>query len=429
LGLYAGYTNTVEIKVIDSKLDTFKSTANIITTPLPTGIPTDIHVDVADRKNMESGMNLVSNLSGLAAPPLMPYMVDSYGDVRWYLDYRTSDELNGLSYDCGINRLQNGNYRFSSISHKKIYEVDVFGKIINTWSLGDYIFHHDVYEKPNGNFLVTVTMPHSTNSNGSPTVQDYVIEIDRTSGAIINTWDLKQSLDEYRVALNVDLKDWIHENGVIYDPSDNTIILSGRVQGVVKLTYDNKVKWILGPHNDWGKNGRGEDLNQYLLTPLDAAGKPITDSLVLTGWADAPDFEWNWYQHCPQFMPNGDITMFDNGETRNYNPAEVHFSRAVEYRINEANMTVQQIWTYGQERGLETFARIVSSVYYLPQKRHILFAPGYQVINATGKGGKIVEVDYDTKKVVFQMSISVPSSFSHHRVQRMELYPSAKPYN
>jgi arylsulfate sulfotransferase len=429
VGLYGGYTNTVTVNVIDSKNDTLSATLKITTAAFSSpNLPNYIHTDVADLANMENGFNLVSSFSGYPSPPQIPYMVDSFGDIRWYLDFTNNPTLKNLFYDCGINRLQDGNYRFVDQSTETIYEVDIMGKIVNTWSMSGYIFHHDLYEMPNGNFLVTCTDPNSTHTNGSQTIEDNIIEIDRKSGNILNHWDLKESLNEYRQTLSTDPVDWIHENGLVYDASDNTIIVSGRVQGVFKLTFDNHVKWILGPHKDWGKNRRGEDLNQFLLTPLDANGNAITDPNVLDGSANAADFEWNFYQHSPQLLPNGDLTLFDNGQTRNYNDNQQHYSRAVEFKIDATNMTVQQIWEYGKERGSETFSPIVSSVNYLPTKKHILFSPGYSVPNATGNGGKIVEVDYATKQVVFQMSISSANSWGFHRVQRMTIYPNGNPY-
>jgi arylsulfate sulfotransferase len=429
LGLYADYKNTVNVYVIDSKQDSFKSVLNISTAPLPTNVPSYIHTDISDLANMEPGFNLVSSFSGYPSAPLVPYMVDSFGDIRWCLDFTKNPTLNQLFYDCGIERLQDGNYRFADVATNKIYEIDALGKIIDTWSLAPYIFHHDIYEKPNGNFLVSVTNPQSTNNNGIKTIEDYIIEIDRSTKQIVNTWDLKQSLNAYRTTLTTNASDWLHCNGLAYDANDNTLIVSGRVQGVFKLTYDNHLKWILGPHRAWGVNGRGEDLNQYLLTPLDANGNAIADTSVVNGYTNGTDFEWNWYQHSPRLNPNGDIMVFDNGTTRNYNSSLPSYSRAVEFKIDESKMTVQQVWAYGKDRGTETFSQIISSVQYYPGKNHILFSPGYQVNNVTGFGGKIIELDYATQKVVFQMTINSLNGWGFHRVFRMPLYPNAKPYN
>lgn len=423
LGLYANYNNTIEIILMNEKGDSLaKASINIQTGALPANMPTSITIDSAQYPIMEPGLNLVSSFSN--NNPYIPYMVDNYGEIRWLLDYTTNPDLDSLSYDDGIARLRNGNFYFGDEFTHKIYEVDILGKIINRWGLSGYTFHHEVQEMPNGNFLLSVTNPSSTNTSGSPTINDYIIEINRQTGNIINTWNLKESLDEYRSTLIDRLENWVHVNAVFYDSTDNTIIVSGRMQGVVKLTYDNKVKWILGPHKGWGKNRRGEDLHPFLLTPLDARGNKITDTSILNGYTNHPDFEWSWYQHSPIVTPKGSLMLFDNGWRRNYDNTDSNpYSRVVEYKIDQVNMTVQQMWEYGKKRSSETYSRIVSNVQFLPKSNHVLFCPGFQVPNAGGQGGKIIEVDYATGKAVFQSSISSQNRWGFHRTTRISAYP------
>jgi len=187
------------------------------------------------------------------------------------------------------------------------------------------------------------------------------------------------------------------------------------------LDNENNVVWILAPHREWGMNRKGDDLNDYLLSPLDAASNPITDTNVLNGYANHPDFEWNWYQHAPMLMPDGNIMLFDNGNLRNYSSG-INYSRAVEYQINETEKTVRQIWQYGKERGTETFSSLVSDVDYLSETNHVLFSPGYKAENGNGKGGKIIELDYITKEVVFEARLTGASPFQFHRAERLSLY-------
>ena len=428
IGLYGDFLNTVDIMLINNSGDTIaKSSINIQTGPLPANMPA-ITADVNETGKAEKGINLVSNFSAgvplvrTPGSPQIPLMVDNYGDIRWLLDFTTHPDLNTLFYDNGIKQLRNGNFYFGDWWSNKIYEVDLLGKIIDTWdfSATEFVFHHEVKEKPDGNFLITVTKKNSAS------IEDYIIEIDRQTHNIKTVWDLKESLDRNRTAL-VDgfytYSDWMHLNSILYDSTDNTIIASGRAQGVVKLSFDNKVKWILSPHRGWGRNGRGEDLNQFLLTPLDAAGNKITDTAVLDGYVDHPDFEWNWYQHSAIALPNGNYMFFDNGSVRNYDEAAARYSRAVEYKIDPVNMTVQQKWQYGKERGLETFSLIVSSVQYLPNTNHVLFSSGFRVQNKDGLGGKIVEIDYATKKIVSQLSFSAANEWGFHKVERISAYP------
>jgi len=419
LGLYAGYNNTVEV--------TFKNDAGtmlgrksytIKTDALPAGFYPNITINSKQPARMAPGMTFVSYFGYKDKSfPESPFVFDAFGDIRWYADFNGHPILGNLFFDDGMERLKNGNFYFGDINSNAIYEMNIMGKIINTYPLPGYQFHHNVQEKPNGNFLVTVT------KQGSPTVEDYIIEIDRSSKQIIRTWDLHQSLQYYRRSLIPDEVDWIHVNAVVYDETDNTIIISGRTQGMVKLDENNKVVWILGCHMGWGFAGDGTDLKGLLLTPLDNNNQPITDIDVLNGIANTPDFEWNWYQHAPLLMPNGHIMLFDNGgDNRNFSGSG-QYSRAVEYEINSTNKTVKQIWQYGKERGAATFSHIVSDVDYIAAGNHVIFSPG-AVNNATNYG-KVVEVDYATKDVLFEATITPPQTFygiTFHRTERLSLY-------
>lgn len=420
LGLYPNFSNTVTLYFKDaSGNDLGHKAYSIQTSELPAGTLPAINIDVKKEGLMAKGMTLVSYFGYKDNPfPQYPFIFDSYGDIRWYLDYSSSPVLNNLFFDDGMERLQNGNFYFGDINSNTIYEINYFGKTINTWPLNGYQFHHNVQEKPNGNLLVTVS------KQGDATTEDYIIELDRSSNAIINTWNLKESLQYGRQTLNDDPVDWIHVNAVIYDASDNSIIISGRTQGVVKLDQNNNVVWILGCHRGWGTAGNGKDLTNFLLQPLDKNNNPITDANVLDGTTNHPDFEWNWYQHAPMLMPNGNLMLFDNGgDNRNFSGAGF-YSRAVEFEINKTNKTVKQVWQYGKERGAATFAHIVSDVDYLPEDKHVIFSPGS--VSNTSTYGKAVEVDYKTGAVVFEATITPPQSFygiTFHRTERLSLYP------
>lgn len=427
-GLYPDHLNFVDLTFYSSNgSDLGTERFEIQTEPLIGAMP-QVIIEEARRSEMAEGMTLVSYFGHNGATfPQRPFIFDSYGDIRWYLDFNASPELGALFFDDGMERLMNGNFYFGSGGTSfglsgginKIYEVDLFGNTINTWDMPGYSFHHEVHEKPNGNFLVTV------NKDGAPTVEDFVIEIDRQTNDIVNVWDLNLALQNTRTAWTDDAVDWFHANAVLYDASDNTIIVSGRTQALVKLTANNEVVWILAPHREWGMSGAGVDLNSKLLNPLDKDGQLINDNSVLEGTVNHPDFEWNWYQHAPLITPDGNIMLFDNGDNRNY-VASGPYSRAVEFRVDETNQTVQQVWQYGKERGGETFSSIVSDVDYLPNDDHILFSPG-AVLFEGGIFGKSVEIDYSSGSVLFEARIVPPTAFFNiitlHRTERLSLYP------
>ncbi|WP_435624236.1 aryl-sulfate sulfotransferase [Flagellimonas sp.] len=419
-GLYPDHNNQLELTFFDGTGTVLENqTVNVQTDPLIADMP-QITIDVPSNSS-ELEFNLV-NYFGFNQNfrPQRPFIFDQFGDIRWYLNFSRHPELLDLFFDNGITQLRNGNFLFGNAATRSIYEIDLFGRIINSWSLQGNGFHHHVIEKPDGNLLVTI------NDATKATVEDVVIEIDRATGEFTNTWDLNNSLDNSRRGWPTDLADlnvdWFHANALEYSSEDDEIIISGRTQGVVKLNQQNEVSYILAPHREWNTSGNGIDLAQFLLTPLDANDQPITDLDVLDGTVNHPDFEWSWYQHSPILMPNGNLMIFDNGDNRNYINAGP-YSRAVEYEIDEENRTIKQVWSYGKERGSETYARIVSKVSYLADKNAVLFTPGSSVSGGV-PAGKVVEVDYGTKSVLFEATINPPNTIfniSFHNVLRVSL--------
>ncbi len=423
LGLYANYDNQVEINLLDGSGTVLETqTISVQTAPLIAEMP-EITIDVPSNAS-EPVYNFVNYFGVVALErfrPQRPFIFDQFGDIRWYLDFSSHPILFDLFYDNGMTRLQNGNLLFGDGLTQTIYEIDMLGRIANSWSLQGNGFHHHVIEKPDGNLLVTI------NDASKSTVEDVIVELDRSSGAFVTTWDLNNSLDNSRRAWPTDLADlefdWFHANSIEYSETDDEIIVSGRTQGIVKLNAQNEVSYILAPHREWNTSGLGTELSQFLLTPLDANDQPITDADVLDGRINHPDFEWSWYQHSPILMPNGNLMVFDNGDNRNY----INFgpySRAVEYEIDEVNKTIKQVWSYGKDRGEETYARIVSKVSYVPENNSVLFTPGSSV-NGGIPSGKVVEVDYETQNVIFEATIVPPNSIfniSFHNVLRIGLY-------
>ena len=167
---------------------------------------------------------------------------DVNGDVRWYLtNYALWDNarLENGHMLISTERLINSPYYMTGL-----YEIDLLGKIYVEYSLpGGY--HHDYDELPNGNLLVA-----SDNfDSGAGTVEDYVVELDRKTGNIVKTFDIKDVLpmDEGK-SENWSEYDWFHNNSVWYDEKTNSITLSGRHQdAVINIDYDTKkLNWILG---------------------------------------------------------------------------------------------------------------------------------------------------------------------------------------
>jgi len=416
-GLYANYDNQVEIIARD-ELGNKVATDTLIITTLP--LIDDMPLIEVEEENLDEDHPIfyLINYWGYdqETSPHRPFLVDQFGDIRWYLDFQSDETLSLTGAENGLLHLQNNDVIFGRSGWDILFISDLYGDVQEIISLGEYKFHHAILEKPDGNLLVTVTRKNW------PTVEDIILEIDPRSNTLVHTWDLSESLDVKREVWIFDNSDWLHVNGIAYDESDNTIVVSGRHQGLFKVNYHNEVQWILAPHKDWATSGNGVDLNTLLLQPLDQNGENITNQQMLDGYENHPDFEWNWFQHSPIILPNGNIMCFDNGSKRNFDTAP-NYSRAVEYEINQEDMTVQQVWSYGKELGEEVFSHIVSKVCEVPESNNIIFAPG--AISQNGPlHGRIYEVDKTTNEVKLNMKITPPNAFigvTFHNAQRFDL--------
>ncbi len=285
-------------------------------------------------------------------------------------------------------------------------------------------------------------------------MRDFIIEVDR-SGNVTDEWDLNTILDPTRddliknldlgvVCMNVDLdaqgqsvgdellapfgdaagvgtsRDWAHVNSVAYDPSDDSIIISARHWGVMKIGRDKQVKWILAPSTGW-KNG----LEKKVLKPVDANSRAIK----CTSMGDCEgDVDFTYAQHAawPSASKNGTIVVFDNGQVRHYEqPAllDVNYSRMVEYKIDMKNMTVRQTWEYGKERGVESFSPITSNADYQADMNTMFGFYGSVGLFDQTKGtiGRLQEVDYKTEEVKVEIDCYNKASAPHYQGHVVDL--------
>lgn len=363
-GLYAGEENTVIITTNDGTTKEVKITTEGIKSSLSRAVAIK-----ADKAEMENGLTFISpaavDPSGISGAAY-----DSNGELRWV--------LKGHAPLWAIRRLENGRLIVSSDrdAGKPYYtmgvrEIDLMGK-----TYAEYVVpggnHHDVRELPNGNLLI------GTEEHGAKTVEDVAVEVDRNTGAIVKTFDLRKVIPmDDGGSLIATANDWYHNNAIWYDSKTNSVLFSGRhVNTVIALDYSTgKLKWILGDPEGWSKA-----YQKYFFKPI------------------GNNFEWQYAQHAAMVTPEGYIFLFDNGVSRakktNENKkltSDQNYSRAVMYEINEKNMTVKQIWQYGKELGASWYSSFISDVDYLSK--------GHYLIES---GGKL----YDTAKKTYDVNLA-----------------------
>ena len=402
VGLYPDTMNDVVVTLTyegGQKIDTI----NIQTNALPVGFPI-IKINTLDRSKMEPGLHGCEiHLANNGTFNSMPMIFDDQGKVRWYFDL----SFNGKMIS-PFQRLDDGTVLM--VSRHNIFEFDMLGRQLKQTTIDqNYGMHHDVVVLSNGDLLVCVGKRNAyINVNGEKiqSDSDFIMLYDRKKSKIVKEWDLAKLLDVSRQERNYIKKgDWLHMNGLAFNEKDSTIIVSGRNQGLSEISWDGKLNWILSENKNWkksGRNGDGFETEPYLLKAVNKNGEAYSRD-IQNGNKSADDFDFSWGPHAPEVLPNGNILVFDNGVYRNFND-ENNYSRAVEYEINEVDMTVKQVWQFGKERGNAFYSSIISDVDYLPNSKNILVTSGFITPNVNHYA-KIVEVDYATGKEVFEATL------------------------
>ncbi|MBC1537916.1 aryl-sulfate sulfotransferase [Listeria seeligeri] len=415
LGLYADKTNTVKITAVTQDGKKTEKTITIQTNKLPSEMPT-IDVKTSDTKKMEQTGN---QLTFITPSTKYAYGVDSNGDVRWY-----STKYNSHVF----KELKNGHllyltkYDNADDTYSLLLETDYLGKIYHAYSMtteaeseqsgssSKSAIHHDAIELPSGNLLLTI-------NDDTKYMEDTMIEIDRQTGEVVKTIDLKDILPEefykdYKARSDGKV-DWFHQNAIWYDESDDSIIISSRSQDtVMKIDYNStKIKWILSDKEGWP-----DSYKKYLLTP--------------TG----DDFKYPAGQHAVEILSDQDdnsdtvdILLYDNNEvvTRGDEEESGKYSEAVQYRINEKTKKVEIVFSFGKELGEDYWTEIVGAARYMETTGNYLVNFGHR---KDGKESSIIEVN-QAGEVAFEMNLtSFPDSAWAYRAERFSLYPASYKY-
>lgn len=395
-GLYLGQENKVELKVGEIVKELI-----IKTDPAPESFPEVVEV-TAKKDFLNNELYFMTGSSANART----IAYDVNGDVRWYLNKDMGWE---------IKRLQNGRLILSTERLVKgpyystgLYEVDLLGKIYTEYTLpGGY--HHDVFERSNGNLIVA----SDGTDNGRKTIEDVVVEIDRETGEIIKQIDLSKVWPtDTGKSIAWTATDWFHNNSVWLDEERNELVVSGRHQDAVAvLDYEtDKLKFIIGSSESWS-----EEMQQYFLRPL------------------GDNFEWQWEQHAAKVLPNGDYLLFDNGNNKTKNadaqvPGPESYSRAVIYRVNREAKTIEQIWQYGKERGNRYYSPYISEAEYLGENHFLVHSGGANFKDgvATNLPAAIAQANelrsYTTEILGGQAIFEVVTNSNNYRAEKMPAY-------
>ena len=290
LGLLSATEFSVEnitLRADDRSETRWARSLKLTTPPLPLDFPT-LHVASSAPEHMEKGFTFVPWLqrrggkiiNGGEVTQNYSFATDATGNVRWY----TRNRMNTA------HQLPNGNL-FGQFSGQ-LAEIDLLGNVISSWhhhatrnpiENGKLVndpggWHHDHVQMPNGNMLTfsrgVQSVEHFPTSDADPSARataevqfDPLVEF-TPEGEVVERWNLLDILDPTRIGFDA-LRDvgphaWAHNNAVVYDATDNSLLVSMRNQdAIVKFSRSTgQLEWILGPHDNWGP-----EFQEFLLTP------------------------------------------------------------------------------------------------------------------------------------------------------------------
>lgn len=335
------------------------------TAALPNGLPNISQIDVPDAANtggyvLTNTIRFGSSINGETAQ-----IYDRQGNLVWY---QFMNDLNLRGYaQCKFTIATNGPKVLYS-GCNEVLELGFDGTVISNPQLSgtdtNYLIHHDIIKKDNGNFLAIAGLPINLNFSdvGGPSdslvISESVIEID-PSGDVVWAWNAYEHLDTNNL---VDLAggnfwehsipgsgSWLHANGMDIDLDGGIIVSFRKSDQIIKINpNDSSVLWTLGYAGD------------YTI--------PISDRFSV--------------QHCPTTTGGNRYLLFDNNGIDS-------ISRVSEFLLIDYNSTAQQRWEYVLPQDL--YSAIVSSAYRLHNGNTLI---------GSGVPGAIIEVDANGDEVL-----------------------------
>jgi arylsulfate sulfotransferase len=339
-GMRASATYQLQHDLFNGPFNTPGPIVDFTTGALPAGLPIAPYSIV---KAPEAPNNTAFPVLLLAPSNSIPYATDAAGRIIWYLpppatgvNYLERPVAGGTFLVVTPDGSSGGSYRLWR-------EYDVAGNIIretNYAALARQLrargadpitsVHHDSIRLPNG-YTALIGSVEKVADQGSGNVDvlgDSVVVFDKNL-RVNWSWSEFRHLDVSRPAVlhetctrgangcppltnpnyNV-ANDWTHTNALALAPDGNLVVSSRHQDWVFKIRYEN---------------GSGDG---SLLWKLGKDGDFRTTS--------SDPYPWFSHQHNVEFEPNGNLSLFDNGNTRVAELGGGH-SRGQAWHLDETN--------------------------------------------------------------------------------------------
>jgi len=343
-GLYAGYANTVSIRLTfnDGSLQTIDRTLTTAAYTDPNGAY-DRPVFIKSRAAGSTlGFDYFAMKSGLGTPVI----VDTDGAIRWV----------GVSSESSIPSVFTDNGFVIGDRHTtkvRRLELDGTDSVVPLQFPSGYIrFHHNI-DLGKAGLLGNFDLQTGVES----TIAEFSL-----SGGVLKTWNfativrnhMRNGGDDPTLFVRPRV-DWFHTNAAAYDPRDNSLIVSAREHFVMNVDYETgAIRWLLG------------DPNKYWWTFPSLRAKALT----LTGNGLYPIG-----QHAVSITSDGLLLLFNAGNGSDNQPGGVrglerNYSAVSAYRIDAANKTATEVWRFDYNQSV--YSDHCSSVYESPGQSFLI---------------------------------------------------------
>jgi hypothetical protein len=296
-----------------------------------------------------------------------PMIVDDRGEVVWFRPLRGGGRAHDLKVQSYRGRSvltwMNGALHEYVIADHSYREIARFGA--GNGRIGD---HHEFHISPQDTALITIynPVPRDLSSIGglkNDTVwQGIVQELDIESGEVLFEWHSLDhvGLDETYATVSQDGRaglDYFHVNSIDVDHDDNLLVSARETFAIYKIDRKSgEIIWRLGGKKSDFEMGEG------------------------TRFA---------YQHDARRLPDGTISIFDNGTTvfRGKVPEAVEESRGIVLKLDEQKMRASLVREYTHPDKM--YADAAGNVQVLPNGDMFVGWGRALVFSEFGKDGEL----------------------------------------
>jgi hypothetical protein len=311
------------------------------------------------------------------------------GDIKYY---KKIDD--GIPFDFKV--LPNGLMSYgvmyeagegAAFGPTDFFLMDSSYSVVDEYQMGNgYLAdYHDFLFLPNGHAFMISYDIQPVNMNdivvdghpGAMVAGGVIQELDQNKNVIFQwrSWDHYNLSDSYNDLSQVFI-DAIHLNSLDLDQDNNLIVSALALAEVTKINRQTgDIIWRMG-----GKN------NQFNFTNEDQTHAPL----------------YFMYQHDVRRLPNGNITMFDNGDVQLRK-----YSRVVEYDIDETAKTATKVWEF--RKNPDMYANNMGTAQRLPNGNTLI---GWGFATMYGGVPAITEVD-PSGNIVFELTFDKPLTASY----------------